>query len=216
MARCHCREGESVVRCVGPGPTSWTGTVPDDTTTPFCASREAHHVPSLLPFFFPQLRIAASRYHQFFFTWSLREQRPSPQTRAKLIVSTCQIDKQSWLPFVNPAPWNSYHGAFPCSRCWVGGLAADITHLPPALFSQIPFGTSFSARLNGGDHVITPRLSTFIEKTLALENITGLSVAVVPKYGETEFHTWGYRTEDGDEVTPDVRYPLFDQLEMQR
>lgn len=88
-----------------------------------------------------------------------------------------------------------------------------VSYTYPTLFqSQIPFDT---LGLNT-DSVITPQLSTFIEETLALENITGLSVAVVSKYGKTEFHTWGHRTEDGDEVTPDVRNPpvLF-QLEMQ-
>lgn len=85
----------------------------------------------------------------------------------------------------------------------------------PSLFSHIPFGT-LHARVDKGN-VITPQLSTFIEETLALENITGLSVAVVPKYAETEYHTWGYRTEDGDEVTPDVRHPPVSvQSETQR
>jgi len=82
--------------------------------------------------------------------------------------------------------------------------------------SQIPFGDTLHGHHKGT--IITPQLSTFIEKTLALENITGLSVAVVPKHGEPEFHTWGYRTEDGDPVTPDVRHhhsSLFD-VAMQR
>lgn len=73
----------------------------------------------------------------------------------------------------------------------------------PNLFPQIPFGTSHGP-VHKGD-VITPQLSTFIKETMALENITGLSIAVIPKHGETEFHSLGYRTEDGDEVTPDVR-----------
>ncbi|KIJ11027.1 hypothetical protein PAXINDRAFT_177403 [Paxillus involutus ATCC 200175] len=61
--------------------------------------------------------------------------------------------------------------------------------------------------LHGGS-VITPALSTFIEETLAAENITGLSVAVVPQHGTPEFHTWGYRTEDGDEMTPDTLFHM--------
>ena len=89
-----------------------------------------------------------------------------------------------------------------------------VSYSYPNLFSQIPFGGALHAHLNKGS-VITPQLSTFIENTLALENITGLSVAVVPKHGETEFHTWGYRTEDGDQVTPEVRPPpLSLQLEV--
>lgn len=90
-----------------------------------------------------------------------------------------------------------------------------VSYTYPSLFSQIPFGIPH-ARLHK-DNVITPQLSTFIEETLALENITGLSVAVVSKHAETEFHTWGYRTEDGDEVTPDVRHPPVSvPFEMQR
>ncbi|KAF8436227.1 beta-lactamase/transpeptidase-like protein [Boletus edulis BED1] len=76
------------------------------------------------------------------------------------------------------------------------------------LLSQIPLfgGTFWHAHSNKG--VITPQLSTFIEHTLALEHITGLSVAVVPKQGEPEFHTWGHRSEDGDEVTPETRFHM--------
>ncbi|KAF8132830.1 beta-lactamase/transpeptidase-like protein [Boletus edulis] len=67
------------------------------------------------------------------------------------------------------------------------------------LLSQILFGGTFwHAHSNKG--VITPQLSTFIEHTLALEHITGLSVAV--------FHTWGHRSEDGDEVTPETRFHM--------
>ena len=81
-----------------------------------------------------------------------------------------------------------------------------VSYLYPNVFSQIPFQTgtlSPHVHLNRGS-VITPQLSAFIENTLALENITGLSVAVISKDGEPEFRAWGYRTEDGDEVTPDV------------
>ncbi|KAF8132810.1 beta-lactamase/transpeptidase-like protein [Boletus edulis] len=77
------------------------------------------------------------------------------------------------------------------------------------LLSQIPLlqfgGTGF---WNNKGVVITPQLSTFIEHTLALEHITGLSVAVVPQQGEPEFHTWGHRSEDGDEVTPETRFHM--------
>ncbi|KAF9233586.1 beta-lactamase/transpeptidase-like protein, partial [Melanogaster broomeanus] len=48
----------------------------------------------------------------------------------------------------------------------------------------------------------------FIEETLAAENMTGLSVAVVPKHGPPEFHSWGYRTEDGDKITPDTLFHM--------
>lgn len=60
--------------------------------------------------------------------------------------------------------------------------------------------------------VITPSLATLIEGTLALKNITGLSVVVVQKHAEPELCTWGYSTEDGDEVTPDVSYIVLSSL----
>ncbi|KAF8557186.1 beta-lactamase/transpeptidase-like protein [Imleria badia] len=81
-----------------------------------------------------------------------------------------------------------------------------VSYTYPNLFYQM-FGCTLHAHLNKGS-VITPQLSSFIENTLALENITGLSAAVVPKHGETEFHTWGYRTEDGDEVTPETLFHM--------
>ncbi|KAG8221711.1 beta-lactamase/transpeptidase-like protein [Butyriboletus roseoflavus] len=76
----------------------------------------------------------------------------------------------------------------------------------PSLFPQIPLGAT-DGRAHQSD-VITPQLSTFIKETMALENITGLSIAIVPKHGETEFHPLGYRTEDGDEVTPDTLFHM--------
>ena len=82
-----------------------------------------------------------------------------------------------------------------------------VSYLYPNVFSQTSLQTGTPnphVHLNQGS-VITPQLSAFIEDTLALENITGLSVAVISRDGEPEFHAWGYRTEDGDEVTPDVR-----------
>ncbi|KAF8121633.1 hypothetical protein EV363DRAFT_1457306 [Boletus edulis] len=49
--------------------------------------------------------------------------------------------------------------------------------------------------------------------TLALDNITGVSVAVVPKQGEPEFHMLGHRSEDGDEVTPETRFHMTSVLQ---
>ncbi|OJA15995.1 hypothetical protein AZE42_10250, partial [Rhizopogon vesiculosus] len=56
--------------------------------------------------------------------------------------------------------------------------------------------------VNNGQ-VITPELSNSIQETLDVWNITGLSVAIVPKSGEPEYHSWGNRTEDGESVTQD-------------
>jgi hypothetical protein len=69
--------------------------------------------------------------------------------------------------------------------------------------SQIWF-SSDTVGVNIGQ-VITPELSNTIQETLDIWNITGLSVAIVPKSGEPEYHSWGNRTEDGDKTTEDVR-----------
>ncbi|KAJ8593158.1 beta-lactamase/transpeptidase-like protein [Rhizopogon salebrosus TDB-379] len=58
------------------------------------------------------------------------------------------------------------------------------------------------------DQVITPELSSSIQETLDAWNITGLSVAIVPKSGEPEYHSWGNRTEDGDKTTEDTLFHM--------
>ena len=55
---------------------------------------------------------------------------------------------------------------------------------------------SSSEKCSGAAHRRLPGLTLVI--------LTGLSVTVISKDGEPEFRAWGYRTEDGDEVTPDV------------
>jgi hypothetical protein len=80
----------------------------------------------------------------------------------------------------------------------LGFLSQPFTHLSQLSFLADPVW------VNNGQ-VITPELSNSIQETLDIWNITGLSVAVVPKYGEPEFHSWGNMTEDGDETTEDVR-----------
>lgn len=68
---------------------------------------------------------------------------------------------------------------------------------------QLPFLTDSAGANNG--QIITSELSNSIQETLDIWNITGLSVAIVPKYGEPEFRSWGNMTEDGDKTTEDVR-----------
>jgi len=69
--------------------------------------------------------------------------------------------------------------------------------------SQVWFPANL-VRVNNGQ-VITPELSNSIQATLDVWNITGLSVAIVPKSGEPEYHSWGNRTEDGEKITEEVR-----------
>ncbi|KAG1754554.1 beta-lactamase/transpeptidase-like protein [Suillus lakei] len=79
-----------------------------------------------------------------------------------------------------------------------GFLTQPFTHL-----SQLSF-LAGSLWVNNGQ-VITSELSNSIHETLDIWNITGLSVVVVPRYGESEFHSWGNVTEDGDKTTEYVR-----------
>ncbi|KAG1846985.1 beta-lactamase/transpeptidase-like protein [Suillus subalutaceus] len=73
-------------------------------------------------------------------------------------------------------------------------LSQTFTHL-----SQLSF-LADSAWVNNGQ-VIASGLSNSIQEILDIWNITGLSVAVVPRYGEPEFRSWGNMTEDRDKTT---------------
>ncbi|KAG2128999.1 beta-lactamase/transpeptidase-like protein [Suillus clintonianus] len=83
----------------------------------------------------------------------------------------------------------------------LGFLSQPFAHLP-----QLSF-LADSVWVNNGQ-VITPQLSHSIQETLDIWNITGLSVAVVPRYGEPEFHSWGNMTEDGDKTTEDTLFHM--------
>ena len=80
----------------------------------------------------------------------------------------------------------------------LGLLSQSFTYL-----SQISLSADFVGVTNG--QVFTPEISNSIQEILDIWNITGLSVTVVPRYGEPEFYSWGNRTEDGDKVTENVR-----------
>ncbi|KAG1768064.1 beta-lactamase transpeptidase-like protein [Suillus placidus] len=84
----------------------------------------------------------------------------------------------------------------------LGFLSQPFTHL-----SQLSFLADHSVWVNSGQ-VITSELSNSIQVTLDTWNITGLSVAVVPRYGEPEFHSWGNMTEDGDKTTEDTLFHM--------
>lgn len=83
----------------------------------------------------------------------------------------------------------------------LGFLSQPFTHL-----SQLSFPTD-SVRINNGQ-VINLELSNSIQETLDIWNITGLSVAVVPRYGEPEFHSWGNRSEAGEKTTEDTLFHM--------
>ncbi|KAG1859372.1 beta-lactamase/transpeptidase-like protein [Suillus subalutaceus] len=83
----------------------------------------------------------------------------------------------------------------------LGFLSQPFSHL-----SQLSF-LADSVWVNNGQ-VITSELSNSIQETLDVWNITGLSVAVVPRYGEPEFHSWGNMTEDGDKTTKDTLFHM--------
>jgi hypothetical protein len=80
----------------------------------------------------------------------------------------------------------------------LGFLSQTFTYPSHVWFSAHPVG------LNIGQ-VITPELSNSIQETLDVWNITGLSVAVVPRSGDPEFHSLGHSSEDGEKTTENVR-----------
>ncbi|KAG2041984.1 beta-lactamase/transpeptidase-like protein [Suillus americanus] len=83
----------------------------------------------------------------------------------------------------------------------LGFLSQPFTHLFQLSFSADPVW------MNNGQ-VITSELSNSIQETLDIWNITGLSVAVVPRYGEPKFHSWGHMTEDGGKTTEDTLFQM--------
>ncbi|KAG2033655.1 beta-lactamase/transpeptidase-like protein [Suillus americanus] len=83
----------------------------------------------------------------------------------------------------------------------LGFLSQPFTRLSQLSFLADPVW------VNNGQ-VITSELSNSIQETLEIWNITGLSVAVVPRYGEPEFRSWGNMTEDGDKTTEDTLFHM--------
>jgi hypothetical protein len=79
----------------------------------------------------------------------------------------------------------------------LGFLSQTFTYPSQVWFSADHIGANIG-------QVITPELSNSIQGTLDVWNITGLSVAVIPRSGEPEYHSWGNRTEDGEETTEHV------------
>ena len=62
---------------------------------------------------------------------------------------------------------------------------------------------------SSGGKVISPELYDTISTILRNNTVPGYSLAIVRPGADTkvEYETWGNRTEDGDEVTPNVRVP---------
>jgi hypothetical protein len=52
--------------------------------------------------------------------------------------------------------------------------------------------------------VLTPDLKEIVQDIVDTHQIPGLSLAIVRKNGQSEFGTWGKRSEDGSRVTEDV------------
>lgn len=65
--------------------------------------------------------------------------------------------------------------------------------------SQIPLVNANSRK------AITPELSNFIEGLVKDATVPGLALGVVHADGESEYGAWGIRTEEGDDMTTDVR-----------
>lgn len=64
---------------------------------------------------------------------------------------------------------------------------------------------SNSTNANSTGPIITPEFSDFVSGILNTSNISGLSLTIVRNDVNTEYGSWGRRTESGDPVTPTVR-----------
>ncbi|KAI6121289.1 beta-lactamase/transpeptidase-like protein [Pisolithus sp. B1] len=68
--------------------------------------------------------------------------------------------------------------------------------------------SSFQDDNGTGGEYITPEVAAFVRDMMDASNITGVSVAVVPKNGEPELKAWGYRSEDGEKMTSDTLFHM--------
>lgn len=71
--------------------------------------------------------------------------------------------------------------------------------------SQLAF--SIQSNRTTGNSIITPELSEYIETLRSEWNIPGITLGVVHSGGKVELGAWGRKSEDGDEMTTDVRSP---------
>ncbi|KAJ3550435.1 hypothetical protein NM688_g5078 [Phlebia brevispora] len=55
---------------------------------------------------------------------------------------------------------------------------------------------------------ITPELSASIDSLRVRRGIHGVSIGIVRQNGDTEYGSWGIRTEDGDPTTPDTLFQI--------
>ena len=79
--------------------------------------------------------------------------------------------------------------------------------------AQAPLGPQ-SVGITGTRTAFTPEFSASVERYLAHHRVPGLSAGVVYVNGttvETEYGTWGNRTEDGDAMSKEVRMPVRSQ-----
>jgi hypothetical protein len=78
------------------------------------------------------------------------------------------------------------------------GLLAHFSYVYKRM--QEPFALDAHAK----DKVLDDDFADFVKDILANETIPGISVAVLRPDGEVELGAWGNRTEEGDELEPNV------------
>ena len=86
------------------------------------------------------------------------------------------------------------------------GLALGIVGAVAAT-TQVPLALHSTVKATGTRTAFTPQFSASVERYLAENGVPALSAGVVYVNGntvETEFATWGNRTEDGDPMTKEV------------
>ncbi len=97
---------------------------------------------------------------------------------------------------------------------FLSSLAVCTTFLSTSR-NQIPFftGHSESVATERDDihKVIDHELSSYVKRMTEKWEVQGATIAVVRPDGEVEFGAWGIKTEDGDQMTPEVcsKFPEF-------
>jgi hypothetical protein len=61
---------------------------------------------------------------------------------------------------------------------------------------------------NTSQPIVDAELSSYIQQVLDLNNVTGVSLAIILPTGEVQYAAWGNSTEDGKPVASDVGFHL--------
>lgn len=81
--------------------------------------------------------------------------------------------------------------------------------LPKLLLASLAVTSGLLPAFAQNQAILTPEFSSFVDGVLAKFNLPGVSISVSRKDGTSELGAWGIRTEDGEQMTPDVCPPFY-------